>query len=454
MADVLDSTLMQNNFGTAEVRAIWTDKNKIAKQLQVEAVLSKVEGQLGVIPAAAAQKIVEQAKLENFDIEALAKESAQKRHSLIGLINHLQKLAGSQAGEYVHFGATTQDIVDTGIVLQTKEAYQIIVADSKKLITVLKKQARNYRSTVMIGRTHGIQAIPITFGYKLAVWLDEALRNHQRLVKLAENGVDGVFVGNLNGAVGTYAAFGEKGPEIERLALKELDLNVPDICWQSSRDRFSEFAAVLGIYSGLLGKIGHELFNLMKTEVDEVREPFKKGEIGSSTMPQKRNPALIEGLASLAQPAFKDVGLMLESLLFDGERDAMHWRNEWIVLPEITNYLDAQLKSAAYILDDMQVNEKQMLRNIELQRGLPFAEKIMFNLGKVVGKQSAHKLVYQCAMETIEKKEHFIEVLYRQADVKNNFTKEDLIGWTDPQKDLGSILEKVDQVVSKAEKVS
>ncbi|WP_281165781.1 adenylosuccinate lyase [Liquorilactobacillus sicerae] len=450
MADVLDSTLMQNNFGTTEIREAWTDKNKIAKQLQVEAALSKVEGQLGVIPADAAQKIVEQSKLENFDIEALAKESAQKRHSLIGLINHLQKLAGSQAGEYVHFGATTQDIVDTGIMLQTKEAYQIIVEDSKKLIAILKKQAKKYRSTVMIGRTHGIQAIPITFGFKLAVWLDEALRNHQRLVNLAKNGI---FVGNLSGAVGTYAAFGEKGPEIERQVLSELGLDVPNISWQSSRDRFSEFAAVLGIYSGLLGKIGHELFNLMKTEVDEVREPFKEGEIGSSTMPQKRNPALIEGLASLSQPAFKDVGLMLESLLFDGERDAIHWRNEWIVLPEITNYLDAQLQSATYILAGMQVNEKQMLHNIELQRSLPFAEKIMFNLGKVIGKQSAHKLVYQCAMETIEKKEHFIDVLYQQAEVKNNFTKEDLINWTDPQKDLGSILEKVDQVVSKAEEI-
>lgn len=448
MADVLDSVLMQNNFGTAEMRAVWTDENKIEKQLAVESILSKVEGELDIIPQQAAAVIVDQARIENFDLTVLAQESAAKRHSLIALINRLQKLSGEKAGEYVHFGATTQDIVDTGIMLQTKEAYQILLKDSYHLVEVLKKQTKKYRATAMIGRTHGIQAIPITFGFKLAVWLDEAIRNLQRLLDLDKKGV---FVGTLSGAVGTYAAFGKKGPEIEKCVLTELGLNVPNISWQSSRDRFSEFAAVLGIYSGLLGKIGHELFNLMKTEVDEVREPFREGEIGSSTMPQKRNPALIEGLASLTQPVFKDAGLMFESLLFDGERDAIHWRNEWIVLPEITNYVDAQLKGAAYILDGLQVNEQQMLRNIQLQGGLPFAEKIMFNLGKIVGKQTAHKIVYQCAMETIEEKEQFVDVLYRQNEVSKNFSKAELLSWIDVKNDLGSIFEKVDQVLQVAE---
>lgn len=451
MVDVLDSILMQNNFSTEEIRTVWTDKNKIAKQLQIEAVLSMVEGNLGVIPASFARTIVEKAKIKNFDIATLAKEGANKRHSLIGLINSLQKLAGPKAGEYVHFGATTQDIVDTGIMLQTKEAYQILVKHSRNLILVLKKQTRKYRSTIMIGRTHGIQAIPTTFGFKLAVWLDEALRNHRRLTDLEKNNI---FTGNLNGAVGTYAAWGKEGPEIERQVLEKLGLDVPNISWQSSRDRFSEIAVVLGIYSGLLGKIGHELFNLMKTEVDEIREPFKKGEIGSSTMPQKRNPALIEGLASLTHPIFKDVELMLELLLFDGERDAIHWRNEWIVLPEITSYLDAQLKNATYILDNLYVNEKQMIHNIELQKGLPFAEKIMFNLGKYIGKQTAHRLVYRCAMEAIEKEKNFVDILFDKEEIKNNFSKKEIISWTNPERDIGSALEKIDSILKISEKLN
>ncbi len=448
MTDVLDSTLLQNNFSTPEMRAVWSDENKIRKQLAIEAALSKAEGDLNVIPKPAADQIVKNAILENFDIKQLAQESAEKRHSLIALINHLQLAAGKDAGEYVHYGATTQDIVDTGTMLQSKEAYELLQQHSKSLIHILRQQTAKYRDTLMIGRTHGIQAIPITFGFKLAIWLDELLRDQRRLNDLTTHQI---FTGSLNGAVGTYAAFGEKGPEIEKRALKAVGLNVPNISWQPARDRFSEFATTLGIYSGTLGKIGHELFNLMKTEINEVAEPFRKGEIGSSTMPQKRNPALIEGLASLTQPIFKDVSLMLESMLIEGERDAIHWRNEWVVLPEITNYLDAQLTNAANILDGLQVNQTQMKRNIELQNGLPFAEQIMFQIGTVLGKQSAHRLVYESAMTAIENHENFIDVLYSNPEIRQTFSKNDLISWTDPQKDTGQIQEKIDLVLAEAD---
>ncbi|EQC57987.1 hypothetical protein N219_12340, partial [Limosilactobacillus fermentum MTCC 8711] len=310
--------------------------NKLQAQLVVEATLSEVEGELGVIPPEAGEQIAQVAKVENFDLDALVRESAEKRHSLIALIHRLQYLAGESAGEFVHFGVTTQDIVDTGIMLQTKQAFEVILEHTQKLIEVLTEQVQRYRETPMIGRTHGIQAIPITFGFKLAVWLDELVRSYQRLQTLIDHQV---FVGSISGAVGTYAAFGGDGPAVEKEVLTRLGLDVPNISWQSSRDRLSEIAEVLGIYSGTLGKIGHELFNLMKTEVNEVTEPFKKGEVGSSTMPQKRNPALLEGLASLTQPVFSDVALIHQSMLFDGERDAIHWRNEWVALPEITNYL-------------------------------------------------------------------------------------------------------------------
>lgn len=424
---------------------IWSDENKVSKQLAVEVALAKIEGELGIIPKTAAQQIIEKAKVEHLNLLALQKESAQKRHSLIALIHALQELVGTEAGEYVHYGVTTQDIVDTGIMLQTKEAYDVIVQHSKALIQTVAALAQKHRSTLMMGRTHGIHAIPITFGVKLAIWLDELLRNHKRLLQLECNEV---FVGSISGAVGTYAAFDGRGIEVERLTLAELGLVVPNISWQPSRDRFSEFATTLGIYAGTLGKIGHELFTLMKTEINEIHEPFRKGEIGSSTMPQKRNPALIEGVASLTQPIFSDDSVILQSMLIDGERDAIHWRNEWVALPEITSYLDAQLVQLTYILSELEVNTVQMRKNLDIQGSLPYSERIMFKLGKVIGKQTAHELVYQAAMKAIENHDDFISLLYQEPTVSTHFSKETIQSWIVPENNIGENLAKVDDVVS------
>ena len=445
MTSVLDSILLQNNFSTPEIRLIWSDENKVSKQLAVEVALAKIEGELGIIPKTAAQQIIEKAKVEHLNLLALQKESAQKRHSLIALIHALQELVGTEAGEYVHYGVTTQDIVDTGIMLQTKEAYDVIVQHSKALIQTVAALAQKHRSTLMMGRTHGIHAIPITFGVKLAIWLDELLRNHKRLRQLECNEV---FVGSISGAVGTYAAFDGRGIEVERLTLAELGLVVPNISWQPSRDRFSEFATTLGIYAGTLGKIGHELFTLMKTEINEIHEPFRKGEIGSSTMPQKRNPALIEGVASLTQPIFSDDSVILQSMLIDGERDAIHWRNEWVALPEITSYLDAQLVQLTYILSELEVNTVQMRKNLDIQGSLPYSERIMFKLGKVIGKQTAHELVYQAAMKAIENHDDFISLVYQEPTVSTHFSKETIQSWIVPENNIGENLAKVDDVVS------
>lgn len=445
MTSVLDSILLQNNFSTPEIRLIWSDENKVSKQLAVEVALAKIEGELGIIPKTAAQQIIEKAKVEHLNLLALQKESAQKRHSLIALIHALQELVGTEAGEYVHYGVTTQDIVDTGIMLQTKEAYDVIVQHSKALIQTVAALPQKHRSTLMMGRTHGIHAIPITFGVKLAIWLDELLRNHKRLRQLECNEV---FVGSISGAVGTYAAFDGRGIEVERLTLAELGLVVPNISWQPSRDRFSEFATTLGIYAGTLGKIGHELFTLMKTEINEIHEPFRKGEIGSSTMPQKRNPALIEGVASLTQPIFSDDSVILQSMLIDGERDAIHWRNEWVALPEITSYLDAQLVQLTYILSELEVNTVQMRKNLDIQGSLPYSERIMFKLGKVIGKQTAHELVYQAAMKAIENHDDFISLLYQEPTVSTHFSKETIQSWIVPENNIGENLAKVDDVVS------
>lgn len=449
MTSILDSLLLQNNFSTPEIRKIWTDHNKIEKQLRVEATLAKVEGELGIIPEKAAKNIVAAAQAEHFDFEELQKKGAEKRHSLIALIQRLQELVDGKDGEYVHYGVTTQDIVDTGIMLQTKEAYHLIQKHTDVLIHALADLTRKHRRTLMIGRTHGIHAIPITFGFKLAIWLDELLRTKRRLSDLEKNGV---FAGSISGAVGTYAAFDGRGREIEEKTLTALGLAIPNISWQPARDRFSEFAAVVAIYSGLLGKIGRELFSLMKTEIDEIHEPFAVGEVGSSTMPQKRNPALIEGLASLTQPIFQATQLTFQSMLIDGERDAIHWRNEWVALPELTSYLDAQIVNATYILTHLTVNEEQMFDNLRKQKHLPYSERIMFELGKVLGKQTAHEIVYKAAMRAIETNEDFVSLIYQNPEVSQQFHMIAIESWLIPENNLGESLEKIDYLLSLVDK--
>jgi adenylosuccinate lyase len=196
----------------------------------------------------------------------------------------------------------------------------------------LKKLAKQYQYLPMAGRTHGMQALPTTFGFKLAVWLDEFIRHLQRLSEIKQR----VLVGNISGAICTYASMGKLGPQVEARALTILGLNTPNIGWQAARDRFSEYASVIALISGTLGKMGNEFYNLMRTEINEVEEPFSDGKIGSTTMPHKRNPAALEGLASLTAPLLKSVALIHESMKVEHERDAMSWRAEWVASPKLT----------------------------------------------------------------------------------------------------------------------
>lgn len=444
---IIDFATLGNNFSTPEMRAVWDEKNRLLKHIEIEVALAKAEGELGVIPADAAQKIAERADPAKFDLEIIAQEIARLKHSFMATINALQNQAGD-AGEFVHYGPTTQDIVDTGTVLQLKEAFAIVERDAKLVAQELKIQAKKYQYTPMVGRTHGMQALPTTFGFKLAVWLDEFVRHLERLKEIKER----VLVGNINGAICTYASFGEKGPEVEKRTLDILGLNTPNIGWQSARDRFSEYASVIALISGTLGKIGNEFYNLMRTEINEVEEPFSAGKIGSSTMPQKRNPAMLEGLASLTLPLFKSVALIHESMRVEHERDAMSWRAEWIALPEINMYIAAQLSIALAVLRGMKVNEKQMLKNLEMQNGLLLSEKVMFELGTRLGKQTAHHIVYECAMAAFEQERAFLDVLMETPELAQNFKREELAEWLKPENYLGSAPQKVDVVINYADK--
>lgn len=439
---VIDLIMLQNNFGTEKMRRVWDDEARITAQLKAEKALAQAEGDLGVIPKDAADKIASAARAELFDIEAVAKEAAESKHSLIATIRTLQRLAGD-AGEYVHYGATTQDIVDTGVVLQLRDAYDLILEDVNVAIDTLAKMAKEYQNVPMVGRTHAVHALPITFGYKLAVWLDEFGRHRERLEALK----DRVFTGSMSGAVGTYASFGEKGIEVEEKTMEYLGLNAPNICWQSARDRFAEYGSVLASISGTLGKIGNEFYNLMRTEIDEIEEQFTKGKIGSSTMPHKRNPAAFEGLASLTPAVIKSVSMMYQSANMEHERDAMAWRLEWIALPEINIYVSYQLVALKSILDGITVNEKKMYENLNLQYGLLLSEKVMFEVGKKLGKQTAHHIVYEASMISFEEKRSFADVLLENPQIAGYFQRDEVESWLIPENYTGLAAQKVDQVI-------
>lgn len=443
---VLDFLILGNNFSTSEMRAIWSEQNRLEKQVDVEVALAKAEGELGVIPTDVADEIVKKADASKLSLQQIADEAAKAKHSLMSTINALQKQVG-EAGQFIHYGATTQDIVDTATVLQLKQSFAIVERDTKLIAIELKRLAKQYQYLPMVGRTHGMQALPTTFGFKLAVWLDEFVRHLQRLTEIKQR----VLVGNISGAVCTYASMGNFGPMIEARALSSLGLNTPNIGWQSARDRFSEYGSVIALISGTLGKIGNEFYNLMRTEINEVEEPFSEGKIGSTTMPHKRNPAALESLASLTAPLLKSVALIHESMKVEHERDAMSWRAEWIALPEINLYISAQLQTALTILKGLKVNSDRMLTNLLMQNGLLLSEKVMFEIGKRLGKQTAHHLVYNCAMQAFEQNRAFKDVLLDDPLLNKEFSVAELDSWLEPINYLGSAPEKVQQVINYAE---
>ena len=444
---VIDMIMLQNNFGTAEMRQVWSDESRLQKHLDVEAALALAEAELGLIPAEAAAVIADKAKVELMNIQEIALEVLKVKHSLMPTLKALQKLCGPEHGEWVHYGATTQDIVDTGMMLQLKEAHRIIVRDLRAVARELARLAREHRGTPMAGRSHGMQGLPTTFGFKVAVLLDEVIRHLDRLREAEAR----VFAGVLGGGVGTYASFGPQGPEVERLTMERLGLKAPNISWHSSRDRSAEYAGLLGMISGTLGKMGNEFYNLMRTEIDEVEEPFTSGKIGSSTMPHKRNPAALEGLASLTKPVRYNAALVQESMIVEHERDAMSWRGEWIALPESCIYLASQLASAKAILAGLVVKPENMLRNLNMLGGLLLSERVMFALAKPMGKQTAHEVVYELCMKSVEEDIPFREVLMDDARVRESVSREELERLMDPSTYLGSAPQTVDRVLAAAE---
>ena len=441
---VFDDALIRHLWSTEELRAIFSDANRVQKWYDFETALALEQAELGIIPRAAAQDIAAKAKVGNVDIEAIAAEIRRIKHPLVPALKAVEKLCRDDHGEYIHFGPTTQDALDTGTVLQIKDAHAIYLRDMKAIGQALYRLADAHKATPMAGRSHGVQALPITFGHKAAIWLSEMGRNYQRMKQLEPR----MFVGGMVGAVGTQASYGPQAPELERRLMKRLGLGVADINWQPARDRFAEYVCVLAIIGQTLGKIANEIINLEHTEIGELFEPFSEGKVGSSTMPHKRNPSSCEAAVGVSRALRYNATYMLECMIVEHERDGSAWRGEWKAIPESCLMAGGLLATMKYVLGGLTVDAPRMRKNLDLLGGFLLSERVMFALSEKAGKQTAHDLVYEASMHGIEHGISFEQALMRNARVAAALTAEELRRLLDPTTYVGLAPQIVDNVLA------
>lgn len=443
---ITDSTFLKDLYGTDEMRAIFSDEAWLQRWLDVEAALAQAEGEIGVIPRRAAEEIARKARAELIDVAWMKREIDHTLHPIVPLIRALKAICDGDAGEYIHWGATTQDIMDTALVLQIKDAVALFEQHLRDLQSTLAELAQRYRDTIMPGRTHGQHALPITFGFKVAIWLDEFRRHAARLSECKPR----VLVGQFGGAVGTLAGVAEHGFEIRRRMMARLGLGTPVISWHVAHDGFAEFAGIVAMMAGTCGKIAHEVIALQKSEVMELEEPWAEGKVGSSTMPHKRNPMLCEAIVALARLCFDRARTALDGLIQEHERDWTINHMEWAYLPELCVMADGALALTLRVLRGLRVYPERMRANVDALNGLMMSEAVMFALGQVIGRQTAHDVVYACAMRAVESKRPFREVLAEHPAVRAHLSEHDLARLLDPTHYIGLAREMVDQVCSAA----
>ncbi len=441
-------SMYAQKFATSEMLGVFDEKHYVQLMLNVEAKLALAEGALGLIPVEAAEEIASKASIEFIDFQTVQDHLARTGHYIVALTKGLQAACHRDQGQYVHFGATTQDIVDTAQVLRIKEACSIIERDLRSVRTNLADLAKRYKDTPMAGRTHGDHAVPMTFGFKVAVWLDEVDRHLGRWEEMKTR----LFVGNITGAVGTFASFGsEKGLEIQRRALEALGLGTPRICWHAARDRFAEFTGLLAMMASTLAKAANEVKILMKPEIAEIEEPIQEGKVGSSTMPHKRNPNLCEDTMAMAKLIRNLHGSMLDAMGTEHERDGSYWRVEYIALPEICLLISAILRNAVQLTSNLVVHPDRMRKNLDITRGLIVSEAAMFKLAQKTGKQKAHEVVYQCSIKAHSKGVSLLEALLDDELVKGKIDCQELKEALNPAAYTGMSSVIVEKIIGEGE---
>nr|WP_072825167.1 3-carboxy-cis,cis-muconate cycloisomerase [Bradyrhizobium erythrophlei] len=446
---VLDSVLFRDAFGTQAMREVFSDSALIGRYVEVEIALAKAEAKCGVIPVDAAEAIAKLADASTLDLDLLREETDNVGYPILPLVHQLAKQCG-EAGRYVHWGATTQDIMDTAVVLQLREGLSLIEQDISALRRILADLSRRHRDTPMAGRTHLQQALPITFGYKTSIWLTMFDRHAERLQQLKPR----VLVGQFAGAAGTLASLGDKGLEVQETLCEELGLGAPVSTWHVARDGFAEAVNFLALVTGSLGKIALDIMIMASTEFAEAYEPFVKGRGASSTMPQKRNPISSELMLAASKAVRQHAGLMLDAMIQDFERATGPWHAEWIAVPESFVLTSGALHQAKFALGGLIVDEAQMARNLDISRGLIVAEAVMMGLAPQLGRQEAHDVVYDACRRANEASISLQEALLSDPKVTARIDRATIERLTSPRNYLGLAPQMVDRVLASVSRQS
>jgi adenylosuccinate lyase len=443
----IDSVVFGDSVGTADMRQVFSETSTYQRWLDVEIALANAQASLGIIPKAAAETIAAKADATLIDLEAVKAHGKRTGHSLLGVLAEFRRVIAHDHARYVHFGATTQDIIDTGLMLMIKDAYGWVMDRLAGVMRLVSGLVDRHGQTIMVGRTHGGHALPITFGFKAAIWLSELSRQLERWAMARPR----ILVGNMTGAVGTFASWGEKGFEVQEKTLALLGLAVPETVWHSSRDRVAEAMTLCALLAGTGARMGREIYNLSKTEVQELMEP-SAGKIGSSTMPHKRNPIHSEWVMVLERKIRGNAALSLEVMSQENERDASRWKNEWIAVPESFVYLSGLLNHLSVLLNGLSVDEGRMLQNTNLLRGMLLSEQVMFLLEKHFPLPLAHEKVYLASVRAHEKDTHLVEELMADPEVAAKCRRTDIEKVLDPAGYLGQSAEVARAVKSRVDR--
>lgn len=440
-------------FTAPAMRTVFSDAGRLQGMLDFEAALARAEARCGVIPAAAVAPIEAACKADLYDPTNLADAIVSAGNSAIPLVKALGKrIAASDADaeRYVHLGATSQDAMDTGLVLQLRRALGLLNGDLARLAEALAEQAERHADTVLSGRTWLQHATPVTLGMKLAGLLGAVTRHRQRLAEIEPR----LLCLQFGGASGSLAALGEQAWPVSQALARELDLNLPDQPWHTQRDRLAEVAALLGLIAGTLGKLGRDLSLLMQTDVGEAFEPSAPGKGGSSTMPHKRNPVGAAVLIGAATRAPGLVATLLAALPQEHERSLGLWHAEWETLPELCCLVSGALQHALVIVPDLEVDATRMRDNLELTRGLVLAEAVSIALAQRIGRETAHQLVERCCRQAVAEQRHLRAVLGDSAEVTAQLSAAELDRLLDPAHYLGQARRWVERALAEHQALS
>jgi len=442
-------TLYDELFSYGALEQVLSDESRTKKMLQFEAVLAAAEAKAGVIPAGAATKIAEQCRVDQFDLDAIAKEAGLAGNAAIPLVKMLTETVARQdkdAARFVHFGATSQDVIDTGFVLQMRDAFDLLEKDLGWLSETLTALATTHRRTMVAARTWMQQALPATFGFVVAGWLDAILRHRRRLIEIRPR----ILSLQFGGGVGTLAALRGHGPRVAKVLASELQLTLPGTPWHSHRDRMAEAAAFFGLLTGTLGKIARDISLHTQTEVAELFEPVGEGRGGSSTMPHKRNPVTCAVVLSASARVPGLVSNMLAAMPQEHQRGLGGWHAEWETLPEIIRLSGGALHHLAEMLPSLEVDPERMRQNLETTKGLIFAEAVTMCLADRMGKMPAHLLVQAACKKALAENRPLLEILREEPRVHGHLAPADLASLFDARNYLGSAEEFVERVTSEA----